>query len=306
MITNGHTCDRTCMTFFDIMYVSSEVIMVKIVVLEKDSDKEIKTFLETFYLSKAKIHQLFQNKCVYRNQKNLYQLDKIKKGDVIDIDFSCLDQQPIIPFMGPIEILYEDQDMMILNKPKSLLVHTDGNTIDTLTNRVAYHKKDYPYQILPVHRLDYETSGLLIFAKHPLAHAFLSHQFEERQVEKKYIALVEGVVSKDKDVIDLPIARDRHSEKQRVSKDGKRATSIYRVIKRFNSETLCEVMIIGGRKHQIRVHMASIGHPVVGDKLYGHLRKNHSMMCLEFTACKFIHPTQRVLFKYQLKTPNQV
>lgn len=276
--------------------------MIKVNVHEKDSGKEVKAFLETFHLSKAKIHQLFQNKCVSRNQNTLYQLDKVKKDDIIDIDFSCLEQQPVDPFMGAIEILYEDQDMMILNKPKFLLVHTDGNTIDTLTNRVAYHKKDHPYQILPVHRLDYETSGLLIFAKHPLAHAFLSHQFEERQVEKIYTALVEGVVSKDKAVIDQPIARDRHSEKQRVSKDGKQATSIYKVIKRFNDETLCEIKIIGGRKHQIRVHMASIGHPVVGDKLYGHLRKNEGKLNLEFTACKFIHPTKKILFEYQLKT----
>lgn len=275
--------------------------MVKIIVSEKDNGKDTKTFLESFHLSKAKIHQLFQNKGISKDQNILYQMDKVKKGDVIHIDFSSIDQNKVEPFDGLIEVLYEDQDMLILNKPKALLVHTDGNTIDTLTNRVAFHKKDHPYQILPVHRLDYETSGLLIFGKHPLAQAFLSHQFEERLVEKVYKALVEGVIKKDEGVINQPIGRDRHSEKQRISKDGKKATSIYKVIKRFGDETLCEVKIIGGRKHQIRVHMASIGHPVVGDKLYGHLKKHMGQLNLEFIECKFIHPVQKELFEYRLK-----
>lgn len=275
--------------------------MIKIVVGKADSGVDVKTFLESFHLSKAKIHQLFQNKGISKNHSNVYQLDKVEKGDVIEIDFSSIDQHKVEAFDGLIEVLYEDQDILILNKPKFLLVHTDGNTVDTLTNRVAFHKKDHPYSILPVHRLDYETSGLLIFGKHPLAQAFLSHQFEERLVKKVYRALVEGIIEKDKGVINQPIARDRHSDKQRISKDGKQATSIYKVIKRFSDETLCEIKIIGGRKHQIRVHMATIGHPVVGDKLYGHLKKNMGQLNLEFIECKFMHPTQKEIFEYRLK-----
>lgn len=275
--------------------------MVKLIISEKDIGINIKTFLESFHLAKSKVHQLFQSHNVRVNHDVVNQTHLLQKNDVVEIDLTELKHKPIVPFEGPIDVLYEDEDILLLYKPKFLLVHTDGNTIDSLTNRVAYYKKNSNHPILPVHRLDYETSGILIFGKHPLSQAFLSYQFEDRLVEKKYIAVVEGVLKKDEGIIDKPIAKDRHSNKQRVSHTGQSARSSFKVIERYENETLCEIRIMGGRKHQIRVHMAAIGHPIVGDKLYGHLKKNEKHLHLEFTYCKFIHPANKEAFEYQLK-----
>lgn len=276
-------------------------LMVKIKITKSDDGKQAKVFLESFHLSKAKIHQLFQGHKITRDQVTVNQHDILHLEDELEIDLSIIEQNHIEPYDGPIDIVYEDDDILILNKPKFILVHTDGQTIDTLTNRIAYHKSSHPYQILPVHRLDFETSGLLVFGKNPLSQAFLSHQFEERLVEKIYLASVEGIIEKDHGVIHQPIARDRHSNKQRISQSGKKATSIYTVISRDTDQTLCEIKIIGGRKHQIRVHMAAIGHPVVGDQIYGHLKKMSGPMALSFISCTLIHPRSRVTSTYRLK-----
>ena len=275
--------------------------MIKITITKSDAGKQAKDFLESFHLSKAKIHQLFQAHKITKNQEVIHQHDILNLNDAIEIDLSVIEQKEVEPFDGPIDIVYEDEDILILNKPKFILVHTDGQTIDTLTNRVAYHKSEHLYQILPVHRLDFETSGLLVFGKNPLTQAFLSHQFEERLVEKIYLASVEGVVKKDHGTIDKPIARDRHSSKQRISQSGKKATSMYSVIRRDDDQSLCEIKIIGGRKHQIRVHMAAIGHPVVGDQLYGHLKKMSGPLALQFISCTLIHPRTKTKVTYSIK-----
>ena len=275
--------------------------MVNIKISKNEAGMDVRTYLESFYLAKSKIYKLFQLNKVSINQISVNQDYILKLNDYLEIDLSILNHNHISPVEGPIDIVYEDQDLLILNKPKSILVHTDGIKADTLTNRVQFHRQNHAYQILPVHRLDFETSGLLIFGKHPLAQAFLSHQFEERLVEKIYIAKVEGIIKDDRGIINQPIARDRHQDKQRISQSGKAAKSLYKVIKRYDDETLCEIKIIGGRKHQIRVHMASIGHPIMGDNLYGHLKKHIIGLQLEFTECTLMHPRDRVKYTYKLK-----
>lgn len=263
----------------------------------------IREMLASFYIAKSKIYLLRND--VFINHSLAKIDDRLNLNDILSIDFKALNTHDIEPYEGAIDIIYEDQDMLIVDKQAYILVHTDGQTIDTLTNRIAYLYQNYPYQILPVHRLDYETSGLLVFAKHPLAHAFLSYQFENRFVLKTYLAYVEGVMEKDKGIIDKPIGKDRHDNKQRISQDGKPAKTIFEVIKRYDNQTFCSVQIIGGRKHQIRVHLASLGHPVIGDKLYGHVMRNEKGLKLHFKKIKLTHPTTREPFEIETEKKDQ-
>jgi len=258
----------------------------------------IKDVLASFHIAKSKIYQL--NDFVFLNKEKAKMDDKVKTDDILSVDMRQLNLKEVEPILGDIDVLFEDDDLLILDKPKGILVHTDGNEIDTLTNRVAYHYQTYSYPILPVHRLDVETSGLLVFAKHPLIHAYLSYLFEIRQVEKTYEAMVEGVVKQDKASIKTSIGKDRHNNKQVISKNGQMAHTTYEVKKRYEDKTLCYINIIGGRKHQIRVHMASIGHPVLGDQLYGHLKKDDGPLCLRFIHIKFKHPITKTLFSFNI------
>ena len=187
--------------------------------------------------------------------------------------------------------------MLIIDKPIKLLVHSDGQTHDTLTNYVKYHYQDHVEAILPAHRLDYDTSGLIIFGKHPLSIAYLSYLFEQQDIEKTYQAVVLGTVKDEKGQIDKPIGKDRHSNKQRVSLMGKPALTSYKVIKRLKDKTLLEVMIAGGRKHQIRVHLSYMGHPIVGDLLYNQIKHESQRLMLHFKKVKFVHPATRKIIE---------
>jgi 23S rRNA pseudouridine1911/1915/1917 synthase len=257
---------------------------------------KIREFLSTFHLSKSKIYNFELHKSALLNHTYKGLDACLQTKDVLSLDFIGFHANPIIPFEGDIKVIYEDDDILILNKQAFILVHTDGNTNDTLTNRIAFHyETDYP--ILPVHRIDFETSGLLVFAKHPLSHAFLSRLFEQRKVEKTYLAYVNGVVEKDEGWIKEPIGKDRHKNRQRVTKDGQDAQTYYKVIKRFKNQSLLEVNIIGGRKHQIRVHLAYINHPVINDELYGVKKNEGQGLKLHFKHVKFIHPRSRALFE---------
>ncbi|MBE3069349.1 MAG: RluA family pseudouridine synthase [Planctomycetes bacterium] len=184
----------------------------------------------------------------------------------------------IVPEPIPIVVLYEDADLIVINKAPGILVHpARGNPHGTLVNAVAYHAEALsrgsdPYRPGVVHRLDRDTSGVIVFAKDDVAHARLARQWEDRKVGKEYLAIVEGVPELDADVIDQPLGRDRHvREKYAVRRDGtgRNAVSQYQVQERFDGFSLVSVNIKTGRTHQIRIHMAHIGHRVVADRQYG-------------------------------------
>lgn len=257
---------------------------------------KIRDFLATFHLSKSKIYNFELHKSALLNHTYKGLDVRLQAGDLLSLDFIGFHTNPLIPFDGDIKVIYEDEDILVLNKQAFVLVHTDGNTNDTLTNRIAFHYEN-TYPILPVHRIDYETSGLLVFAKHPLAHAYLSRLFEAREVEKTYLAYVNGVIVDDDGWIKEPIGKDRHKNRQRVTKDGQDAQTYFKVIKRFKNQTLLEVNIIGGRKHQIRVHLAYINHPVINDELYGVKKNEGHGLKLHFKHIKFTHPRNRASFE---------
>ena len=171
-----------------------------------------------------------------------------------------------------------------------MLIHEDGNTTDTLTNRVSYyfHQKGYDYPVLPAHRIDYETSGLVLYAKHFIALSFFSKQFEEQTIKKMYIAICDNYFTELDGVITHKIGKDRHSNKRIVLDSGREARTEYYVIDQFENKSKLEIYISGGRTHQIRVHLSHIGHPIVGDPLYG--KTKHQRMLLHFKKIEFIHP----------------
>lgn len=266
-------------------------------------NKSIRAFLESHYISKSTIYKLESSKKLLINGVFQPFSKFIVKDDVITVDFSDIRPHTVEPVPGPVEIIYEDQDLVILNKPIEILVHTDGVTSDTLTNRLAFHyaKKGYPYPVLPVHRIDLDTSGMVIFAKHPLSHSYLSHLFEHQNIVKIYTCLAENPFQENHGVIHTSIGSDRHSNRQIITPNGQKALTKYKVIETFPEYSKVLVEIKGGRKHQIRVHMASIGHPVVGDSMYGH-RTNGRMM-LHFSSVEFIHPRTLKSFKMTSKEP---
>lgn len=176
----------------------------------------------------------------------------------------------------PIDIVYEDSDIIVVNKPKGMVVHpANGNPDGTLVNAIMNICKDslsgIGGEIRPgiVHRIDKDTSGLLIVAKNDKAHINLSEQIKNREITKKYVALVRGVIKENFATIDMPIGRsDKDRKKMAVRKDGKKAVTHFDVIERFDGFTYLDIKIDTGRTHQIRVHMAEIGYPIVGDMVY--------------------------------------
>lgn len=202
---------------------------------------------------------------------------KPKIGSVIEVDLP--DPQPIAAAAEeiPLNIVYQDVDMVVVNKPKGMVTHpAPGSKSGTLVNALLYHIKDLSGingKLRPgiVHRLDKDTTGLIVIAKNDAAHICLAKQIKEKTARRVYTALCFGNIPKDSGVIDEPIARHpRDRKKMAIVRGGRPAVSEYRVTARYGAYTLVEVSLQTGRTHQIRVHMAHIGHPVVGDAVYSH------------------------------------
>ena len=251
-------------------------------------------------LSRSMVQKLIKENRVFVNGKNEKESYKIKVNDIITIQIeepksSKLEAQDI-----PLDIIYEDNDIIVINKLKGMVVHPgNGNPDNTLVNAVLAHCKGslsgIGGEIRPgiVHRIDKDTSGLIIVAKNDKSHINLSEQIKNHEVTKIYTALVKGNISEDEATIDMPIGRDKKDRKKMsVTRDGKEAVSHIKVVKRYGNYTLIRVKIDTGRTHQIRVHMAKIGHPVVGDEVYSSGKNEFGVkgQMLHSTILKFKHP----------------
>ena len=268
-----------------------------LIVNQKFEGKRLEELLNFYHVSKATIYKIHVDKLLLVNGKPVRNDYILKESDVLTFSLNEIEPNIIIPHKGDIKILYEDDDILIVNKPAYLLVHSDGITLDTLANRVASYaiKSGYEGTIKHVHRIDYETSGMVIFAKHFLAHSYLGSLFESRNITKTYVCLCHHKFKDLDGVIDAKIGKDRHDNKQRISKTGKEALSKYHVLKN-DLISRVQIEIIGGRKHQIRVHLASINHPIVGDKLYG--KGEERRLLLHFKKVNFIHPRTLKPFEF--------
>ena len=222
------------------------------------------------------------------------------KSLIIELDIPEAKETGVKAEDIPLDIVYEDEDIIVVNKPKGMVVHpANGNPDGTLVNAIMAHCKGslsgIGGEIRPgiVHRLDKDTSGLLIVAKNDRAHINMSEQIKNREVKKIYIALVRGVVPENEATINMPIGRStKDRKKMAVRKDGKEAITHFKVLKRYANYTLLEVKIDTGRTHQIRVHMAEIGHPVVGDMVYSNGKNEFGVQgqMLHAKSLDFKHP----------------
>ena len=271
-------------------------------VTEKNINQRLDMYIASLDLdfSRSMAQKLIENGQVLVNGKLPKASYKTKLGDRVEIEIlepkeTNLEAQDI-----PLDIVYEDDDILVVNKQKGMVVHPgNGNLDGTLVNAVLNHCKGnlsgIGGEIRPgiVHRLDKDTSGLIVIAKNDKAHINLSKQIQDRKVKKIYTALVRGIIPEDTATIDMPIGRSNTDRKKMaVRKDGKEAITHIKVIKRYEKYTLIRVKIDTGRTHQIRVHMAEIGYPVVGDEVYSNGKNEfnvHGQM-LHSTSLDFIHP----------------
>ena len=251
-------------------------------------------------LSRSYIQKLLKEQKITVNGSAVKANYKVQEGDEISVAVPDIKEPDILPEDIPLDILYEDNDVLIVNKPKGMVVHpANGNPDGTLVNAIMSMCRDslsgIGGELRPgiVHRIDKDTSGLLIVAKNDKAHIEMSNQIKNHEVKKIYIALVRGNVGEDEATIDMPIGRStKDRKKMAVVKNGKEAVTHFKVIKRYGKYTLLEVKIDTGRTHQIRVHMAEIGHPVVGDMVYSNGKNDFGVegQMLHAKSLDFKHP----------------
>jgi len=227
--------------------------------------------------SRRFIHDLIREGAITVNGRPVKPSYMPSAGDRVVALVPARAHQGVPPQDIPLELIYEDRWLVVVNKPADLLVHpARGHTTGTLVNALVHHFSELSGSYGPlrpgiVHRLDRDTTGVILVIKDDRVHEQIARQFEDREVEKEYVCIVEGRVELDSDLVDAPIAHDpRNRQKMAVRREGKTAQTIYRVAERFQRFSVVRCMPKSGRTHQIRVHMQYIGHPIVADALYGH------------------------------------
>lgn len=276
---------------------------MKVIVVEKEgSGRRIDAYLaeNVDNMSRVAVQRLIQNQNILVNGQKVKASYKVQENDNIIINEPEPKQVELKAQNIPIKIIYEDKDIIVVNKPKGMVVHpANGNPDGTLVNAIMAICKDslsgIGGEIRPgiVHRLDKDTSGLIIIAKNDKAHINLSNQLKNHLVKKTYIALVRGVVKENEATINMPIGRSQKDRKKMaVNKNGKNAVTHFKVLKRYDNYSLLEVNIETGRTHQIRVHLSEIGYPIIGDYTYSNGKNEWNIkgQCLHAKILEFTHP----------------
>ncbi len=257
--------------------------------------------------SRTYIKKLIDDKKVFCNGKNVKASFCISENDYIKMEIPPAEIPEILPQDIPLDIIYEDEDVLVVNKPKDMVVHpAAGHYKDTLVNAVMYHCHDNLSGINGVmrpgivHRIDKDTTGSVIICKNDNAHQKIAEQLKEHSINRVYHAICYGVIKEDEGTIETLIGRSTNDRKKMavVTSGGKEAVTHFRVLKRFEEDnmTYIECRLETGRTHQIRVHMAHIGHPLLGDEVYAGNRKSRFKLkgqCLHAKTLGFIHPTTK-------------
>ncbi|MBI5024502.1 MAG: RluA family pseudouridine synthase [Candidatus Omnitrophica bacterium] len=275
--------------------------------------------------SRSFVQKFLEAGSVLVNKKQAKAHYKVRAGDNINVDVAAefLDPRPVPPENIPLDIFYEDEFLLVVNKPAGMLVHpAQGHYSGTLVNALLFHCRqlsDFPPKADPppagniamrpgiVHRLDKETSGLMIAVKDNQTHAQLARQFQKHKVKKQYIALVEGEVEFDEGIIDAPLGRHSvHHDLRDVQYNdaAKDAVTFYRVIKRHRGVTLVSLFPKTGRTHQLRVHMNHIHHPILGDAKYGR-KGSFPRLALHAQAIGFEHPHWKCFLEFSCRPPGE-
>lgn len=278
--------------------------------IEKEqANQTVREFLQQYHLSRKKIHELYMDKKVKLNAEIANFNDVLQIDDQLSVPVFEAEDIDFKPQPMKLDIVYEDDHLLIINKPAGMMVHPDQKEgIDTLVNGVAYYyqEKGIKHRIRYIHRLDTDTSGGIIFAKHYLAHSLMDYWLSEKKIQRWYLALVTGRFQTKKGKINAPIGKDRHhSARRRVAKNGDQAITFYQLKKQFKNYALVELELKTGRTHQIRVHMSHLGHPLLGDVLYGGVAKMGPLkrQALHSSRIEMIHPITGETLKFEIPLP---
>ena len=257
----------------------------------------IDDILNEYHQSKKNKYLLYMQGNIKVNEKIVKQSIKLNRGDVLEITFLKNEEQPLVEDPTYIDIVYEDELFLIVNKPSGLLVHSDGvNTNKTLCNQVQYYynQKHYDIAVRPIHRLDVDTSGIVMFCKINFFQAYLDYLLSEKLIAREYDAFVVGNIARNKIIIEANIGKDRHnSKKMFIHPNGKYAKSEVTLIKNYQGFAHVHVKLFTGRTHQIRVHMKHINHPLLSDPLYGTSSKFIKRLALHASSISFYHPIKK-------------
>lgn len=261
--------------------------------------------------SRETITKMLAKEYILVNGKSIKASYKVKVGDVILIKDGFVKEMSLKATKMDIDIVYEDEYLMVINKDSGVVVHPGaGNSNDTLVNGLLYYNKTLSKgeEFRPgiVHRLDKDTSGLMIVAKDDKAHELLADDFKNKRIHREYIALLDGVFPQKKAIIDAPIGRSKqYFDKMEVCKDGKKAITNLEVIKKYKDYTLVKLVLETGRTHQIRVHLAYIGYPVHNDPVYSNKVCTDFGQFLHSAYLKFKHPITGEVLEFNSKLPEE-
>ena len=280
-----------------------------------DIGKRIDKYLgETTDYTRSKIQKMIENGNILVNNNKVKSSYTLKENDNVGVT-DYVEETDILPENISLDIYYEDNDLIVVNKPSGMVVHpAPGNYSGTLVNALMYHTNNLSTvntSIRPgiVHRIDADTSGLLIVAKNDKSHNLLAEAIQKKEVVREYIALVDGVINEDTATIDAPIGRDKNDRKKMAvtSENSKDAITHIRVLDRYKDSTLIRCKLETGRTHQIRVHLNYIGHPVVNDPVYGYKKlidKDFGQM-LHAEKIGFVHPTTKEYMEFTAPLPDR-
>ena len=297
--------------------------IIKKVIIENLNENEkvrIDKFLSSnLNLSRNLIKDSIKNCNVKVNGKKINPSYVLKNGDLVDIEI--IEEQKEEITLEDInnlnkQIVYEDEEILVINKNKGLIVQSSIGNEKTLSD-ILYEKYLKEGITLPgedgrrgiVHRLDKDTSGLMVIAKTENAYIFLIEEFKERRTKKKYKAIVKGIIKEDENEIDMPIGRDEvNRHKMKVRRDGKNARTVFKVIERFGNYTYLDVRIYTGRTHQIRVHLSKIGYPILGDEIYSKGKNKFDIkgQVLQSYFLEFIHPQTKEKMSFEIEESNEI